>query len=171
MSTSVRLCTAFLLATGLAACSTSSDTVSSRDEHHYAFARPAAPAAAVVPVAAPVQPGRNGPANAARIVYFDFDDYSIRSSERSIVEAHAQWLRSHPQRSVTLHGHTDARGDSEYNQALGQKRADAVRESLQLLGVGADRVKTVSYDEERLADPGSSEQAHQRNRRVEFDYR
>ena len=173
MSTPVRLCTALLLAVGLAACSSTSETVSKRDEHHYAFGRPAAPAAntAVAPVVAPVQPSRNGPANVAQIIYFDFDAYSIRSGDRSIVEAHAQWLRSHPQRSVMLRGHTDARGGSEYNLALGQKRADAVRQSLQLLGVGADRVEAVSYGKERLADQGSSEQAHQNNRRVEFDYR
>ncbi len=173
MSTILRLCFTMLLATGLAACSSTSSKGSSRDEHHYAFGKPVTPAAssAVAPVVAPAQPVRNGPADTARIIYFDFDSYSIRSGDRGIVEAHAQWLRNNPQRSVMLRGNTDARGGAEYNLALGQRRADAVRQSLQLLGVGADRVEAVSYGKERLADPGSSEEAHQRNRRVEFDYR
>lgn len=172
MSQHLRLCAALMLAAGLAACSSTPGTSTQRDEHHYAFGKPAAPpSAAVAPVVAAPQPSRRGPENVAHVIYFDFDAYTIRASDRSIVEAHAQWLRSHPQSTVMLRGHTDARGGIEYNLALGQKRAEAVSKSLQLLGVDAQRVEAVSYGKERLADTGTSEEAHQRNRRVEFDYR
>lgn len=174
MPTTVRLCTIALIAAGLAACGTTSSTSTQRAEHHYAFGKPAAPAPAgtsVAPVVATSQADQRGPANVAHIVYFDFDSYTIRSSDRAIVESHAQWLRSNPGRSVMLRGHTDARGGIEYNLALGQKRADAVRNGLQLLGVNPARAESVSYGKERLADEGKSEEAHQRNRRVEFDYR
>lgn len=174
MSHTIRLCTIVLLTAGLAACSSTPGTSSQREEYHYAFGKapPPAPAStSVAPVVATSQADQRGPANAAHIVYFDFDSYTIRSSDRAIVESHAQWLRSHPGRSVMLRGNTDARGGIEYNLALGQKRADAVRNSLQLLGVDPARVEAVSYGKERLADDGKSEEAHQRNRRVEFDYR
>lgn len=170
MSHTLRLCTIVLLAAGLAACGSTATTSTQRSEHHYAFGK--APASSgVAPVVTTTQADQRGPANVAHIVYFDFDAYTIRSSDRAIVESHAQWLRSNPGRSVMLRGHTDRRGGIEYNLALGQKRADAVRNSLQLLGVNPARVESVSYGKERLADEGTSEDAHQRNRRVEFDYR
>ncbi|WP_336695351.1 OmpA family protein [Delftia acidovorans] len=172
MSHTFRLCTIVLLAAGLAACGSTATTSTQRSEHHYAFGKAPAPASSgVAPVVATTQAYQRGPANVAHIVYFDFDAYTIRNSDRAIVESHAQWLRSNPGRSVMLRGHTDRRGGIEYNLALGQKRADAVRNSLQLLGVNPARVESVSYGKERLADEGSSEDAHQRNRRVEFDYR
>ncbi|WFF82659.1 OmpA family protein [Delftia tsuruhatensis] len=174
MSHTLRLCTIVLLAAGLAACGSTATTSTQRSEHHYAFGKAPAPAPAssgVAPVVATSQADQRGPANVAHIVYFDFDAYTIRSSDRAIVESHAQWLRSNPGRSVMLRGHTDRRGGIEYNLALGQKRSDAVRNSLQLLGVNPARVESVSYGKERLADEGTSEDAHQRNRRVEFDYR
>lgn len=166
-----------LLALGLAACSTTTGTSSQRVEGTYAFGKPPpAPAAPVensrvaAVTAQPLQ-GKKGPDNVAHIVYFDFDSYTVRPTDRSIVESHARWLRSNPQQSLVLQGHTDARGGIEYNLALGHKRAEAVRSSLQLLGVEPRRVEAVSYGKEQLADPGSSDAAHQRNRRVEFEYR
>lgn len=169
-----QLCAVLLLTLGLAACGTAPGISSKRAEHHYAFGRPAAPAPAspgVAAVTAVPQRGSNGPENVAHIVYFDFDSYTVRPGDRAIIASHAQWLRSHPRRSLMLQGHTDVRGGIEYNLALGQKRAESVRKSLQLLGVDPDRVEAVSYGKERPADPGSSEAAHQRNRRVEFEYR
>lgn len=166
------LCLAAGLAFGLTACGTSA-TSSKRAEHHYALAKPAAEPAqsGVAPVVASAQPGKKGPADTAHVVYFDFDDYSVRPADRPILESHARWMRSHPGQSLTLQGHTDARGGIEYNLALGQKRAESVRSSLQTLGVDPARVEAVSYGKERLADTGSSEEAHQRNRRVELEYR
>lgn len=169
--------TTLLLACTLAACSSAPSTTTQRSEEHYAFGKAPAPAPAradnarVAPVMAQSQQGRKGPENVTHIVYFDFDSYTVKASDRAILESHARWLRDHPQQSLVLQGHTDSRGGIEYNLALGQKRAQAVRSDLQLLGVQPQRIEAVSYGKEQLADPGTSESAHQRNRRVEFEYR
>jgi len=170
--------TTLLLACALAACSSAPSTSSQRSEQHYSFGKQPAPAAPVntdtarvAPVVAQPQQGSKGPQNVAHIVYFDFDSYTVRASDRAILESHARWLRDNPQQSLVLQGHTDSRGGIEYNLALGQKRAQAVRSDLQLLGVPQQRLEAVSYGKEQLADPGSSDAAHQRNRRVEFEYR
>jgi peptidoglycan-associated lipoprotein len=169
------LYTSLLLACGLVACGSTASTTSQRVEGTYAFAKPApAPAvenSRVAPVTAQPLQAKKGPDNVAHIVYFDFDSYTVRPVDRPILESHARWLRSNPQQSLVLQGHTDARGGIEYNLALGHKRAEAVRSALQLLGVAQNRVEAVSYGKEQLADPGSSDAAHQRNRRVEFEYR
>jgi len=168
MSTHSNFCLYLLLAAGLAACSTPPGSTSKRSEHHYAFSKPSA-AYAPAPIA-PQQPAQK-PERLADRVYFDFDSYSVRPGDREIITSHAQWLRSHPERSLTLRGHTDTRGGAEYNLALGQKRAESVRQNLLLLGVGPSKVEAISYGREQLADSGTSEEAHQRNRRVEFEYR
>ncbi len=157
----------------LSACASSVGVnTSKRTEHHYAFGKPAVPASTTVApvVAQPMQRSRET-ANLISIVYFDFDSYSVRSSDRTVIESHAQWMRTHPAQSLMLQGHTDARGGAEYNLSLGQKRAEAVRQSLQHLGVDPRRVEAVSYGKEQLAVQGTEEAAHQRNRRVEFNYR
>ena len=161
-----------LLTAALAGCAAVSSTSSNRTEHHYAFGapQPAVTGSAVAPVVTTARQGRMGPENVAHIVYFDFDSYTVRPADRSIIESHAQWLRSHPGQAVMLQGHTDVRGGIEYNLALGQKRAESVRKSLELMGVDASRIEAVSYGKERLADHGTSDAAHQRNRRVEFSY-
>lgn len=171
MPKNYQLYATLLLTAVLAACSTTSGSSSKRVDYHYAFGRPATDTTGVAPVEVKPQRGRSGPENVAHIVYFDFDSYTVRPSDRGIVESHAQWLRSHPEQSLMLQGHTDARGGIEYNLALGQKRAESVRQSLQILGIDSARVEAVSYGKERLADQGTSEAAHQRNRRVEFEYR
>lgn len=178
MHKTYRIHATLLLACGLAACGSAPSSNSQRTAQHYAFGKPPAPAAAPAPadsrvaeVVAQPQPSRKGPENVAHIVYFDYDAYAVRASDRAVLEGHARWLRSNPQQLLVLQGHTDARGGSEYNLALGQKRAQAVRSGLQLLGVEAQRIEAVSYGKERLADPGATEAAHQRNRRVEFEYR
>lgn len=157
---------------GLLVACASSPGSSSRTEHFYAFGQKPQPAGqAVAPVTVDaVQPGQ-GPQHLTHIVYFDYDDDRIRPSERPIVEGHAEWMRQNPDRSVVLQGHTDVRGGSEYNLALGHRRAQSVAQALQMLGVQPSRIETVSYGKERLLDTGMTEQAHQRNRRVEFDYR
>ncbi len=162
-----------LLACGLAACGTAPSSQSQRSQSHYAFGKPPAPSdnARVAAVVAQPQQGKTGPANVAHIVYFDFDSYTVNPADRPILESHARWLKSHPQQSLALQGHTDTRGGIEYNLALGHKRAESVRKNLELLGVERNRVEAVSYGKERLADMGNSEIAHQRNRRVEFEYR
>lgn len=101
-------------------------------------------------------------------VYFAFDSYSIASPEMSKVREVADHLESNPGQAVILEGHTDERGSREYNLALGERRALAVRDLLRSLGVGADRIQTLSMGEEQPAVSGFDESAWARNRRVEF---
>ena len=111
-----------------------------------------------------------GPQGVSQVVYFDFDSFVVRASDRQVVEAHARFLQANKNRRVTLEGNTDERGGREYNLALGQKRAEAVRRSLNLLGVGDGQIEAISYGEEKPASAGASEDAYSKNRRVEFKY-
>jgi peptidoglycan-associated lipoprotein len=112
-----------------------------------------------------------GPANVARIVYFDFDSYVIKPEFQSVIEAHARYLKQNARRHVVIEGHTDDRGGSEYNLALGQKRSEAVRRALELLGVQDAQVEAVSFGKEKPAVPGDTESAWAQNRRAEIAYR
>ena len=94
----------------------------------------------------------------------------VRSDARPVLEAHARFLQANPQRKVNLEGHTDERGGREYNLALGQKRAEAVRRALNLLGVADGRMEAVSYGKEKPAAQGVDEAAFAKNRRVEIRY-
>lgn len=106
-----------------------------------------------------------------RTLYFDFDKSDIRPEFVDIIEAHARNLARNPSQRIVLEGHCDERGSREYNIGLGERRAHAVRRALLLQGVGAGQVSTISYGEERPADPGHNEAAWSRNRRVEIVYR
>ena len=112
-----------------------------------------------------------GPPGVSRVVYFDFDSFVVKPEYQSVVEAQARYLNANRNRNVLLQGHTDVRGGSEYNLALGQKRAEAVRRSLGLLGVNDAQLEAVSFGKEKPASAGSSENDHAQNRRVEFSYR
>ncbi|HEY1092946.1 MAG TPA: peptidoglycan-associated lipoprotein Pal [Burkholderiaceae bacterium] len=103
-----------------------------------------------------------------RVVYFDYDSYAVKDEYRAVVEAHAKRLGLSPSVRLRLEGNTDERGGSEYNLALGQKRAEAVGKSLALLGVAANRYEAVSYGKEQPADAGHNEAAWAKNRRVEL---
>jgi peptidoglycan-associated lipoprotein len=107
-------------------------------------------------------------ANLIKVVYFDFDSAQIRSEFNGGLEAQAQHLAADRSRRVKLEGHTDERGGSEYNLALGQQRAEAVRRSLAVLGVSESQMEAVSYGKEKLATPGTDEASHAQNRRVEL---
>lgn len=107
---------------------------------------------------------------AQRVVYFDFDKSDIKPEFMAVIQAHAKYLADNPNARVTLEGHTDERGSREYNIALGNRRAQAVRRMLMFHGVADRQVATVSYGEEKPAAMGQSEQAWQRNRRVEIVY-
>lgn len=111
------------------------------------------------------------PASVARIVYFDFDSFVVRPEFVPVLEAHAKFLKADAARRVTLQGHTDERGGREYNLSLGQKRAEAVRRTLSLLGVADAQQEAVSFGKEKPAAMGGDEAAHQQNRRVELSYR
>jgi peptidoglycan-associated lipoprotein len=112
-----------------------------------------------------------GPANIEKIVYFDYDSFIIKPEFQSTIEANAQYLKSNSRAKISLEGHTDERGGREYNLALGQKRADAVRQSLSLLGVDTSQIETVSFGEEKPAMQGADESAFSKNRRAEFFYK
>lgn len=111
-----------------------------------------------------------GPAGVATVVYFDYDSYVVRSEARPLIEAHAKFLQSNKQRKASLEGHTDERGGREYNLALGQKRAEAVRRAMTLLGVSDAQIEAVSYGKEKPVAMGSSEADLAKNRRVEIRY-
>jgi peptidoglycan-associated lipoprotein len=106
-----------------------------------------------------------------RIVYFDYDSFVIKAEYASNLEAHAQYLKANQSRRVALEGHTDERGGREYNLALGQKRSEAVRRALALLGVRDAQMEAVSFGEEKPALQGFDEAAFSQNRRVEINYR
>jgi peptidoglycan-associated lipoprotein len=117
---------------------------------------------------ATVDTGRNQATSAARIVYFDFDSYTIRDEYRGLIETSARSLAASRNRKVTVEGHTDERGGREYNLALGQKRAETVARAMTLLGVSGDQVEAVSFGKERPAATGSDEAAWAKNRRAEI---
>jgi peptidoglycan-associated lipoprotein len=112
-----------------------------------------------------------GPANTLKIIYFDFNSYLIKPEFQSTIESHAKYLTANQSRKLAVEGHTDERGGREYNLALGQKRAEAVRRSLGLLGVSDAQVEAVSFGKEKPAASGSDEDSMAKNRRAEINYR
>ncbi|WP_374668821.1 peptidoglycan-associated lipoprotein Pal [Ramlibacter sp.] len=112
-----------------------------------------------------------GPRDVARIIYFDYDSYVVKPEFQSAIEKHANFLRAEKSRKVVIEGHTDERGGREYNLALGQRRSEAVRRALGLLGVPDSQVEAVSFGKEKPAETGSNEAAWAKNRRAEIAYR
>lgn len=108
---------------------------------------------------------------ANKTVYFDFDSYSVKDEYRGMVEAHSKYLNSQAARKVRIEGHTDERGGSEYNLALGQRRSEAVASMMRLLGVKEDQIETVSFGKEKPKATGSDEAAWAQNRRADVVYR
>jgi len=106
-----------------------------------------------------------------RVIYFDYDSFEVKSQFAAALEANARYLNANKTARVSLEGHTDERGGREYNLALGQKRAEAVRRSLSLLGVSESQMEAVSFGEEKPAQAGADEAAFSKNRRVEITYR
>ena len=101
-------------------------------------------------------------------IHFEFDKYNIRPQAREILKQNYAVLREVPGVEVLIEGHCDERGTGEYNLALGQRRANATRDYLISLGMGASQLSTVSYGEERPLDPRSNEEAWAKNRRSHF---
>lgn len=101
-------------------------------------------------------------------IYFDFDKSELKSEARTILAKKAEWLRKNPQFSLRIEGYCDERGTIEYNLALGERRANAAWKFLNALGVSGSRMSTISYGEERPADPAHNPAAWARNRRDEF---
>ncbi len=107
---------------------------------------------------------------AKRSVYFDYDSYTVKSEYRSVIENHAKYLVAHKDRKVIIQGNTDDRGGAEYNLALGQKRAEAVRKALVLLGVSDAQVEAVSFGKEKPKALGQDEASYGENRRADIAY-
>lgn len=124
---------------------------------------------AVAPVVVDELNNPNSPL-AKRSVYFDFDSYSVKDEYQSLLQAHANYLKSHPERHVLIQGNTDERGTSEYNLALGQKRAEAVRRALSLMGVPDSQMEAVSLGKEKPLATGHDEAAWAQNRRADLVY-
>ena len=106
----------------------------------------------------------------SRIVFFEYDKAVVKEEDLPTISAHADYLNSHPAQRLILEGNADERGSNEYNLALGQRRADAVRDILFANGVGTNQIETLSFGEENPRVLGSSENAWTQNRRVEFRY-
>lgn len=111
-----------------------------------------------------------GPQGTTRVIYFDFDSSQVRAEFRPVIEVHASYLMKNSQLRLSVQGHTDEQGGREYNLALGQQRAEAIRRALSLLGVKGDRVEAVSFGEEKPAMAGATEEAWIKNRRAELAY-
>lgn len=101
-------------------------------------------------------------------VFFDFDKSDLKPEARATVEALAAWMNNYPATTITIEGHADERGTREYNLALGERRANSVRDYLVALGIDSSRLSTISYGKERPAVLGSNEEAWAQNRRGVF---
>jgi peptidoglycan-associated lipoprotein len=115
----------------------------------------------------------NDPASplAKRSIFFDFDSFVVKPEFQGTVEAHGKFLVANPGRRVTIEGHADERGSREYNLALGQKRSEAVKSRLRLLGVAEAQMETVSFGEEKPMAVGATEEAWAQNRRADLNYK
>jgi len=101
-------------------------------------------------------------------IFFDFDDSTLNSGARQTLDKHAAWLKVNPEVKLEISGHCDEQGSTEYNLALGELRAKAVKRYLSSLGIDEERMSTISYGEEMPISGGSNEGAHRQNRRAEF---
>jgi len=101
-------------------------------------------------------------------IYFDFDSYDLRADARKTLQAHSAWLKANPAARVEIEGHCDERGTTEYNLALGAKRARSARDYLVTLGIAATRISTTSYGEELLVCKEKTDDCYRKNRRDRF---
>jgi peptidoglycan-associated lipoprotein len=102
--------------------------------------------------------------------YFAYDKAGLDDTSKKLLQAHAEFLNSHPEQSITIAGHTDARGTKEYNQSLGQRRANAIASFLKEQGVSQNQIKTVSFGKEHPLTNAENDQAQALNRRAEINY-
>jgi peptidoglycan-associated lipoprotein len=107
---------------------------------------------------------------AKRSIYFDLDSYTVKDEFKPVLEAHARFLNANKSRQIVIQGNTDERGGREYNLALGQKRAEAVRRAMTLLGVQESQLEAVSFGKEKPKALGSDEAAWTENRRADIAY-
>lgn len=129
-----------------------------------------APAPAPAPAALPAYLDPNNPISQQRSVYFAFDDAAFRAQDKPVIELQGRYLAQHPELHVTVAGNTDERGGSEYNLALGQRRAQSVKTALGVLGVKDSQVEAISYGKEKPKATGHDEAAWEQNRRADVVY-
>ncbi len=101
-------------------------------------------------------------------IYFNYNEAVLTDASQEILRTNAEWLRRNPDANIIIQGHCDERGSTEYNLALGERRAGAVRKYLVQLGIDAGRLNILSFGEEMPLDPGNSDDGHAKNRRAEF---
>lgn len=160
----LRFVFALSMAGVLAACSSAKTAGNASNEPAISTQHQPVAQAAVDPLNDPNSP------LAKRNVYFDFDQYTVKSDYQSLLQQHAQYLMQHPARHVLIQGNTDERGTSEYNLALGQKRAEAVRQALTTLGVSDTQLEAVSLGKEKPVATGHDEASWSQNRRADLNY-
>ena len=133
----------------------------------------AAGVSGVAPVVVPQVDPLDDPASplAKRSIYFQYDSFVVQPEFQSTVDAHARYLAGNRGKRVVIEGNTDERGSREYNLALGQKRADAVRRALATLGVDDQQMESVSFGEEKARAMGTDEASYAENRRADLRYR
>jgi peptidoglycan-associated lipoprotein len=103
-------------------------------------------------------------------VYFGLDEYTVETKYQKMLSAHAGYLKANPKQKIIIQGNTDDRGTAEYNLALGQRRSDAVRKSLNLMGVSDGQMEAVSFGKEKPKAEGNNEAAWAENRRADIVY-
>jgi peptidoglycan-associated lipoprotein len=170
-----RLAIFIATAAAFAGCSTEP----SQDSGTNANAQNASRASAPAPAPAPAPQSSYGTASglglktapAMRSVYYDYDKAEVTAESRKVIEANAEYLRTHPGVKVVVEGNADERGSAEYNVALGQRRADGVSKIMSLLGIPSDRIETVSFGKEKPKVKGHDESSWSQNRRSDIVYR
>ena len=130
-----------------------------------AVATPSAKGVAVAPYLDPSHPLAQ-----QRSVYFDYDQYVVKADAAGMIEMHGKFLASNPAVAIKIEGNTDERGGSEYNLALGQKRAEAVRKALAVYGVKESQMEAVSFGKEKPKATGQDEASYAQNRRADLAY-
>lgn len=163
----------------LGACSSTPVATAPAPQAAQPSAQPAAPSAgttapaAAAPVAKAAIAPYLDPQSALyqqRSVYFDFDQYTIKPEDTRLMELHGKFLAANPAVAIKIEGNTDEQGGTEYNLALGQKRAEAVRKALAVYGVKATQMEAVSFGKEKPKATGHDEAAHAQNRRADLAY-
>lgn len=170
-----KLTMSVLLVSMLAACASDKPAeVASTPTTTEASATEAAPVATAATAAAPVATDALDDANsilAKRSAFFDFDKSVVKDADKPAVQAHGQYLAEHADRNVVVEGHADERGSSEYNLALGNRRAESVKKMLVVSGAKSDQVSTASFGEEKPRATGHNEAAWSQNRRADIVYK
>jgi peptidoglycan-associated lipoprotein len=157
----------------LSACASQTPQPSAEVEEKSVGAQPTQPSTSATTEGGPTLNPLTDPKNilSKRSVYFDYDSYVVKEDYRQLVLAHAQYLRSNPSAKAIMQGNTDERGSREYNLALGQRRADAVKYAMTLSGAKEAQIESVSLGEEKPRATEHDEASWAENRRVDIRYK